>query len=100
MDLICNEMLPKVASEGLADFVDIFCEEGYFSVADTDRLLSEAKKYNLIPKIHVNQFTAPECPVCSGPMQIRKAGKGKLKGQRFWGCVTFPACGGKEHIGW
>jgi len=57
LDLICNEMLPKVASEGLADFVDIFCEEGYFSVADTDRLLSEAKKHKLIPKIHVNQFT-------------------------------------------
>jgi imidazolonepropionase len=57
LDLICNEMLPKVASEGLADFVDIFCEEGYFSVADTNRLLSEAKKHKLIPKIHVNQFT-------------------------------------------
>jgi len=56
LDLICNEMLPKVANEGLADFVDIFCEKGYFSVADTDRLLSEAKKYKLIPKIHVNQF--------------------------------------------
>jgi imidazolonepropionase len=58
LDLICNEMLPKVASERLADYIDIFCEEGYFSVSDTDRLLSEAKQYNLIPKIHVNQFTA------------------------------------------
>ena len=58
LDLICNEMLPKIAAEGLADYVDIFCEEGYFSVEDTDRLLSEAKKYELIPKIHVNQFTA------------------------------------------
>ena len=58
LDLICNEMLPKVAEEGLADYVDIFCEEGYFSVDDTNKLLSEAKKYNLIPKIHVNQFNA------------------------------------------
>ena len=58
LNLICNEMLPKIAAEGLADYVDIFCEEGYFSVEDTDRLLSEAKKYELIPKIHVNQFTA------------------------------------------
>ena len=58
MDLICSEMLPKVAAEKLADYVDIFCEVGYFSVADTDRLLSEAKKYKLIPKIHVNQFNA------------------------------------------
>ncbi|MEL6812598.1 MAG: imidazolonepropionase [Bacteroidota bacterium] len=58
LELICQEMLPKVASEKLADYVDIFCEEGYFSVADTHKLLSEAKKYNLIPKIHVNQFNA------------------------------------------
>ncbi|MCW8981039.1 MAG: imidazolonepropionase [Altibacter sp.] len=58
MDLLCNEMLPKVASENLAEYVDIFCEEGYFSVEDTHRLLSEAASYHLIPKIHVNQFTA------------------------------------------
>lgn len=58
IDLLCNEMLPKIASEQLAEYIDVFCEEGYFSVTDTDRILSEAKKYNLIPKIHVNQFTA------------------------------------------
>ena len=58
LDLICNEMLPKVAEQELASYVDVFCEEGYFSVADTERILSEAKKYNLIPKIHVNQFNA------------------------------------------
>ena len=58
MDLLCNEMLPKVAQENLADYLDIFCEVGYFSVADMDRLLSEGKKYNLIPKVHVNQFNS------------------------------------------
>lgn len=58
MDLLCNEMLPKVAEEGLAEYVDIFCEEGYFSVADMERLLVEGKKYNLIPKVHVNQFNS------------------------------------------
>jgi len=58
LDLIINEMLPKVAEQGIASFIDIFCEEGYFSVADTNRLLSEAKQYNLVPKIHVNQFNA------------------------------------------
>jgi len=58
LDLICNEMLPKLAEENLADYVDIFCEKGYFTVEDTHQLLSEAKKYNLIPKIHVNQFNA------------------------------------------
>jgi len=58
LNLIINEMLPKVAEENLADFVDIFCEVGYFSVDDTNKILSAAKKYKLIPKIHVNQFNA------------------------------------------
>jgi imidazolonepropionase len=58
LDLLCNEMLPKVANENLADYVDIFCEEGYFSVADMERVLEEGKKYNLIPKVHVNQFNS------------------------------------------
>ncbi|MDC8004842.1 imidazolonepropionase [Aureisphaera galaxeae] len=58
LDLVCEEMIPKVAEEGLAEYVDIFCEEGYFSVADTDRVLTAGTKYGLIPKIHVNQFQA------------------------------------------
>jgi len=58
MDLLCNKMLPKVAKEKLADYVDIFCEEGYFSVADMERILTEGKKYKLIPKVHVNQFNS------------------------------------------
>jgi imidazolonepropionase len=58
LDVVCNEMLPAVAKEHLADFVDIFCETGYFSVEDTHSVLNQAKKYGLIPKIHVNQFTA------------------------------------------
>lgn len=58
LNLIISEMLPKVAAEKLADYVDIFCEEGYFSVEDTHTLLSAANGYGLIPKIHVNQFNA------------------------------------------
>ena len=58
INLIIDEMLPKVAEENLADFIDLFCEVGYFSVDDTNRILSAAKKYNLIPKVHVNQFNA------------------------------------------
>lgn len=58
LDLLCNEMLPKVAEEKLAEYVDIFCEEGYFSVDEMERILSEGKKYNLIPKVHVNQFNS------------------------------------------
>ena len=58
LDLLCNEMMPKVAEEKLAEYVDIFCEEGYFSVDDMERILSEGKKHNLIPKVHVNQFNS------------------------------------------
>ena len=50
-------MLPIISQENLADFIDIFCETGYFSKNDTDRLLSAAKHYGLTPKTHVNQFT-------------------------------------------
>ena len=58
LDLICNEMLPKIAAEKLAAYIDIFCEEGYFSVADLERILSTGKKYKLVPKVHVNQFNS------------------------------------------
>jgi len=58
LDSVINEILPIVAEENLAEFIDIFCETGYFSVDDTKRLLNAASKYKLIPKIHVNQFTA------------------------------------------
>jgi len=56
IDLIVEKMLPAVANYKLADYIDVFCEKGYFSLEDTDRILTAGKKYNLIPKIHVNQF--------------------------------------------
>ena len=58
MDLVINEILPEVANLQLAEFIDIFCEKGYFTVEDTNRLLEAAGKAGLIPKIHVNQFNA------------------------------------------
>ncbi|MDA8535592.1 imidazolonepropionase [Flavobacteriales bacterium] len=58
MDLVINEMLPIVAKEGLADYVDIFCEEGYFTVTDTERLLKAANELGIPSKTHVNQFNA------------------------------------------
>lgn len=58
MELVIKEILPKVAEEKLADYIDIFCEKGYFSVEDTHKLLSAAKEFGLKPKIHVNQFNA------------------------------------------
>ncbi|WOC40012.1 imidazolonepropionase [Polaribacter sp. HL-MS24] len=56
LDLIIQEMLPTIAAENLADFIDIFCEVGYFDLKDTERILVAGKKYGLSPKIHVNQF--------------------------------------------
>ena len=58
MDLVINDMLPKIASENLADYVDVFCEEGYFTVADTIRLLEAANRFGIQAKMHVNQFNA------------------------------------------
>jgi imidazolonepropionase len=58
IDLIINEMLPKIANENLADYIDVFCETGYFSVEETERIMEAGVKYGLIPKIHVNQFNA------------------------------------------
>ena len=57
MDLMINEMLPKIAEDGLADYIDCFCERNYFTVEQMTRLLNEGAKYNLIPKVHVNQFS-------------------------------------------
>lgn len=58
IDLIVNDMIPAIANEGLAEYIDVFCETGYFSVEETQRILEAGKKYGLIPKIHVNQFNA------------------------------------------
>lgn len=55
--LIIDEMLPKIAEEGLADYIDAFCERNYFSVEEMTRILEAGKQYGLIPKVHVNQFS-------------------------------------------
>ena len=58
VDLIINEMLPVVAKEGLADYIDVFCESNYFSVEDTVRIMRAGNEFGLKAKIHVNQFTS------------------------------------------
>ncbi|WP_339886937.1 imidazolonepropionase [uncultured Flavobacterium sp.] len=60
IDLIINEMLPKIAEENLADYIDAFLETGYFSVDETIKIMQAGKKYGLKAKIHVNQFTTIE----------------------------------------
>jgi imidazolonepropionase len=58
IDLIINEMLPIIAKENLADYIDAFCEENYFTVAQTEKIIKAGAQYGLKPKIHVNQFNA------------------------------------------
>src|SRR5690606_38147385 len=56
MDLLVNEMIPAVAKENLADYVDAFCDKGFFTPEETDRLLKQGIAYGLRPKIHANQL--------------------------------------------
>ena len=58
IQLLIADILPAIEKENLADFIDVFCETGYFSVADTQQILEAGKKHGLVGKIHVNQFTA------------------------------------------
>lgn len=57
IDLIINKMLPEIHKEGLADYMDCFCERNYFSVSEMEQLLEAGWKYGLQPKVHVNQFS-------------------------------------------
>lgn len=56
VDVVINEMLPAVAAEGLADFVDVFCDRGFFTVEETDRILEAGARYGMRPKIHANEL--------------------------------------------
>lgn len=56
LNLLINKLLPEIATNGLADYIDVFCENGYYSVAETERILEAGAKYGLRPKVHVNQF--------------------------------------------
>ena len=58
LDIILNKMLPDFKKRNLIDFIDVFCEEGYFSKEDTEKIIIEGKKYNIPAKIHVNQFNS------------------------------------------
>ena len=56
VDLVINEMIPRVAAEGLADFIDVFCDQGFFTVEDTERILEAGIRYGMKPKIHANEM--------------------------------------------
>ena len=56
VDLLCNEMIPQIAEEELADFVDAFCDEGVFSAEQSERILLAGKRYGLVPKLHADEI--------------------------------------------
>jgi imidazolonepropionase len=58
IDLLINKILPEIAKNKLADYIDAFCETGYFSVDETEKIMEAGRTYGLIPKIHVNQFNS------------------------------------------
>ncbi len=72
IDLIINEMIPLIAKEGLADYIDAFCEANYFSAEDTRAIFNAGKKHSLVPRLHAEQLshsngikTAVECGAIS-----------------------------------
>src|SRR5579872_3420621 len=54
--LIVDKMLPAIARDGLADYIDVFCEKGFYSIQETEEILAAGKRYGLRPKIHANQL--------------------------------------------
>ncbi len=56
VDIVINEMLPEVAEDNLADYIDVFCDRGFFTVEDTERILEAGMKYNIRGKIHANEL--------------------------------------------
>ena len=64
VDLICREMIPAVGREKLAEFVDVFCDQGFFTVEETEQILRAGAEYGLVPKIHANELAV------SGGVQV------------------------------
>lgn len=64
VEMLCREMLPAVAAEGVADFIDVFCDAGFFTTEQTDQILSASARYGLRPKIHANELAV------SGGVQV------------------------------
>lgn len=64
VDHVCKEMIPAVAKENLADFIDVFCEDGFFTPEQTDRILSEGERFGMLVKLHANQLAV------SGGVQV------------------------------
>ena len=97
---IIDEMLPHIEADGLADYIDVFCERNYFSVEEMVRILEAGKRYGLTPKVHVNQFSAMggvKAAVDAGALSVdhlEEYDQNDIEALRGSGCMpTFlPGC--------
>ncbi len=94
VDYVCRDMLPAVAAEGLADFVDVFCDKGFFTIEQTRRIMREGAKYGLRAKIHANELDASggvQLGVEEGALSVdhlERAGAPEIEALR--GSTTIP----------
>ena len=73
VDLICNEMIPAVARQGFARFNDVFCENGYFNIDQTTKIIKTGKKYGLYPRIHADEFCNSDAANLAGKLKVLSA---------------------------
>lgn len=73
IDEICNNMIPYVSRHHLADFCDVFCENGYFNVTQSEKILSMGKKFGLAPKIHAEELSTTGGAILAGKLRATSA---------------------------
>ncbi len=73
VDLICDEMIPEVASQGIAKFNDVFCEKGYFSLDQSEKILNVGRNYGLYPRIHADEFVNSGASKLAADLKVASA---------------------------
>ena len=73
VDLICNKMIPAVSEQGIAIFNDVFCENGYFSPSQAERIFKVGKKYGLKPRLHADEFSNSNAAELAGKVKAVSA---------------------------
>ncbi len=71
--MICEEMIPRISDEKLAVFCDVFCEQGYFTVSQTERILRTGLKYDLLPRLHADEFIDSGAAQLAADLKISSA---------------------------
>lgn len=94
VDHIINDMLPAVAAQGVAQYVDVFCDKGFFTVRDTERILDAAARYGLRPKIHANELARSggvQAGVAKGALSVDHLERiGSQEIEALYGSSTIP----------